>query len=157
MKSFLRACATNFVFNLKTIGMLVMLWSLTWGTYAQNFTEPWKPHQLLPTKELAERINNNNMENTVLINIGPAATIKNSYDIGAGGEIKNVEKLSNYLKTVQKDKEIVIYCGCCPFDVCPNIRPAFKAVINSGFKHVKLLNIKDNIKVDWIDKGYPIN
>lgn len=124
---------------------------------AQSFTDPWNVNQLMSTKTLANRITQNQMKNTVVINIGPDAIIKNSYNAGAGKEEKNIEKLQNYLKNISKDKEVIIYCGCCPFNVCPNIRPAFKAVTNAGFKNVKLLNIPKNIKVDWIDKGYPMN
>lgn len=141
----------------KTLLLFIAVFTTAFTISAQSIGDPWNAQQLLSTKTLADRITKNNMKNTVVINIGPDVTIKNSYNIGAGNDVKNIEKLQSYLKTVDKNKEIVIYCGCCPMDVCPNIRPAFKTVINAGFKKVKLLNIPKNIKVDWIDKGYPVN
>jgi hypothetical protein len=60
------------------------------------------------------------------------------------------------LSTLPKDANIVIYCGCCPFVKCPNIRPAFTLLNKMGFKKHKLLNLSHNVKTDWIDKGYPV-
>ena len=51
---------------------------------------------------------------------------------------------------------IVIYCGCCPWDDCPNIRPAFRALRQLGFTNVKALDIPQRLGTDWIAKGFPI-
>ncbi len=37
---------------------------------------------------------------------------------------KNLQKLKDSLSKVPRDANIVIYCGCCPFEHCPNVRPA---------------------------------
>lgn len=83
--------------------------------------------------------------------------IKNSIDIGPANEKGNLEKLKKQLSNLPKDADIVIYCGCCPFKDCPNIRPAFKLLNEMKFTNHKLLNLSHNLKVDWIDKGYPMN
>lgn len=124
---------------------------------AQNFNEPWNPNQLMSATVLANKITQNRMEHTVVINIGPDAVIKNSYNVGPANDAENITKLKKYLSGISKDKEVVIYCGCCPFDICPNIRPAFKTLQEMGFTNAKLLNIPKNIKTDWIDKGFPVN
>ena len=93
----------------------------------------------------------------LVLSIGPDAIIKGSAAIGPTSEKENLEKLRQYLSDVPKNKEVVIYCGCCPFDRCPNIRPAFKVLDDMDFKNGKLLDIPQNIKVDWLDKGYPMN
>jgi hypothetical protein len=54
-----------------------------------------------------------------------------------------------------KDADVVIYCGCCPFRDCPNIRPAFRVLQEMKFTRAKLLNIPTTLKADWINKGYP--
>lgn len=126
-------------------------------TEAQGFNEPWSPNQLMPTAVLADKIVKNNIQNTVVINIGPDAVIRNSYNVGPANDAENITKLKKYLSGISKDKEVVIYCGCCPFDICPNIRPAFKVLQELGFTNGKLLNIPKNIKTDWIDKGFPVN
>jgi thiosulfate/3-mercaptopyruvate sulfurtransferase len=48
---------------------------------------------------------------------------------------------------------IVFYCGCCPFNHCPNVRPAFKVLKQMGFTNFKLLNLPENLKVNWINIG----
>jgi hypothetical protein len=53
------------------------------------------------------------------------------------------------------DKELFIYCGCCPFIKCPNIRPAYSALHEMGFSKVKVVMIETNLHTDWIEKGYP--
>jgi hypothetical protein len=49
-----------------------------------------------------------------------------------------------------------VYCGCCPFEKCPNIRPAFNLMKAMGFSNGKLLNLPTNLKQNWIAKGYPV-
>jgi len=122
----------------------------------QQNPEPWSSSQLMEPDTLASLIKNNKVGSMLILSIGPDAIIKGSVDIGPTNDSKNLKKLKNYLKKVSKEKEIVIYCGCCPFDKCPNIRPAFTALKDAGFKNSKLLNLPKNIKVDWIDKGYPV-
>ncbi|MCZ2225019.1 MAG: rhodanese-like domain-containing protein [Chitinophagales bacterium] len=125
--------------------------------FAQSNKEPWSNDQLLDPAILAQKINQKKVGNMLIVSIGPDAVIKGSVEIGPGGETKNINKLKAYLKNVSKDKEVVIYCGCCPFERCPNVRPAFKTLKEMGFKNAKLLNLSNNIKTNWIDKGYPMN
>lgn len=127
------------------------------GVSGQQGKEPWDGKQLLEPAILASRIDQDRTDDLLILSVGPDVVIKGSVDIGPAQEPANIEKLKNYLKNVPKDKEVVIYCGCCPFDRCPNVRPAFKELKEMGFENPRLLNIRKNIKVDWIDKDYPIN
>lgn len=122
---------------------------------AQQNQEPWNSDQLVEPAILASKISQNDVNDILIVSIGPDAVIKNSVDIGATQEKENIKKLENYLENVSKDKEVIIYCGCCPFDRCPNIRPAFNLLNNMGFTNAKLLDIPKNIKVNWIDNDYP--
>ena len=38
---------------------------------------------------------------------------------------------------------------------CPNIRPAYQALKESGFTRVRVLRIPTNMAADWYGKGYP--
>jgi hypothetical protein len=124
---------------------------------AQAVTEPWTESQLKSTQELADQINAPGTNKPLVINIGPQAVIKGSKDAGPGNEKENLKKLEQILSKQDKNKEVVLYCGCCPFAKCPNIRPAFNVLKDKGFAQARLLNIPKNIKTDWIDKGYPVN
>ena len=75
------------------------------------------------------------------------------------GPARNAEGLDALKKAVGKmprDREIVVYCGCCPYDMCPNIKPALAALREMGFTHVKALMIPTNFATDWINRGYPV-
>jgi thiosulfate/3-mercaptopyruvate sulfurtransferase len=129
----------------------------TMAIQAQEVTEPWTEAQLKPTQELADQISGSGKAKPTVINIGPQAVIKGSLDAGPGSEKENLKKLEKILSKQDKNHEVVLYCGCCPFAKCPNIRPAFKLIQEKGFTQARLLNIPKNIKTDWIDKGYPVN
>ena len=143
--------------QMKYVFLLCSVLFLSFTVKSDQAENPWTEAQLMSVDVLAKKINSNQLKNTVILAIGFDATIKNSVDIGPGSQPENIQKLKTYLKSIKKNKEVVIYCGCCPFTRCPNIRPAFKAVQELGFKNTKLLNIETNIKTNWLDKGYPSN
>lgn len=142
------------VISLLSLIVLTVIIFATQNVSAQTGKEPWLNKQLIQPAELAKNINEKNI---YIFNIGPAGLIKNATDIGEGQDKKNVEKLKNEVSKLPKDANIVIYCGCCPFGDCPNIRPTFKLLNDLKFTSHKLLNLPKNLKVDWIDKGYPMN
>ena len=120
-------------------------------------TEPWRQDQLLAPKDLATIINRSNEVKPLIVNIGPAGLIKGAIYIGAVNKKENLDTLKQLLSKESKDKEIVIYCGCCPYKTCPNIRPAFSLLNSLKFINHKLLDLPHNLKVDWIDPGYPMS
>ena len=124
---------------------------------AKDHSEPWTEQQLMEPADLAKILNDSTNEPPILLNIGSVGDILGAEDIGAAKSEDGLENLRIRLTTVPKDADIVIYCGCCPFENCPNIRPAFSLVNEMKFTHHKLLNLPDNLKVDWIDKGYPMS
>lgn len=122
-------------------------------TFAQN-GENWTKEQLMEPVQLARNIESG--ENVpVLIGVGPGASIPNSVAIGSVKEKENLDKLRTTLHGLKKNTAIVVYCGCCPFEHCPNVRPAIALLKQYKFNNYKLLNLPRNIKADWIDKGYP--
>ena len=136
--------------------LFVFSLALTSCSTAQNNKEPWSDKQLMQPSELAKILNDSSAQISLIYNIGPAGLIKNSIDIGEGKNKQNIEKFRKELIKLPKDADIVIYCGCCPFKVCPNIRPTFNLLNEMKFTNHKLLNLSQNLKVDWIDKGYPM-
>lgn len=118
--------------------------------------EPWRQDQLMEPKDLATIINNPSAQQPLIICIGPAGLIKNAINVGPAGKKENLDSLKIFLTKVKRDRSIVIYCGCCPFKNCPNIRPAFTLLNKMKFTNQKLLNLSHNLKADWIDQGYPM-
>lgn len=119
-------------------------------------TDPWTPSQLIEPADLAAIINHPTAQQPLVICVGPSGLIKGSVDAGPAHEAANLEKLRTLLGKENRDREVVIYCGCCPFNHCPNIRPAFALLNEMHFTHARLLDLSHNIRVDWIDHGYPV-
>src|ERR1700754_4991001 len=144
------------VFSIRCAIAVVVVFALATLSFKAMNEEPWKPEQLLAPAELAKTIGDPAAKQPMVFSIGPGAVIRGSIDIGPGRDSNNIKKLRQQLSQLPKDANIVIYCGCCPFVHCPNIRPAFALLNEMKFTHPQLLNIEHNIKTDWIDKGYPV-
>ncbi|MDE3213029.1 MAG: rhodanese-like domain-containing protein [Bacteroidota bacterium] len=120
---------------------------------AQN-PENWTQDQLVQPATLAAQLKEGK-DLPLIFCVGPGAIIPHSVDIGMTRDPQNLEKLKSHLKTLPKSTNILIYCGCCPFAHCPNVRPAISLLKEMKFTNYHLLNLPDNIKEDWISKGYP--
>jgi|SRR5438105_6363331 len=140
--------------NLVAVAAIVLL--VIAVAFNKKQTEPWRPDQLIEPKDLAPVINSSAEAKPLIISIGPAGLIKDAVTVGAVHEKENMDRLKEVLSKEQRDREIVIYCGCCPFEVCPNIRPAFKLLNEMKFTNQKLLHLPHNLKADWINYGYPM-
>jgi len=138
------------------IGILALTLVSMAMAFDKRQTEPWRPDQVMEPKELADMINDSSSAKPLIIDIGPAGLIKDAVDIGATHEPQNLDKLREILSREKRDRQIVIYCGCCPFQNCPNIRPAFKLLNDMKFTNQKLLDLPHNLKADWINYGYPM-
>ncbi len=123
----------------------------------QDPIEPWTKEQLMAPADLARILNDGTIPQPIILNIGSVGDIQGAESIGIAKNEDGLESLRTRLSSLPKDAEIVIYCGCCPFKDCPNVRPAFSLLTEMKFTDPKLLDLPDNLKVDWIDKGYPMS
>ena len=117
--------------------------------------ENWTADQLVEPAQLAETLASNK-DIPVIFNVGPGAIIPHSIDMGVANDEGNLERFKIGIARLPKNTNIVIYCGCCPFEKCPNVRPAIDLLKKMQFTNYHLLNIPTNIKTDWIEKGYPV-
>ena len=69
---------------------------------------------------------------------------------------EGMEKLRARAASLAKDSPVVIYCGCCPWDHCPNIRPAYAELKKPGFARVRVLFLENSFGANWKDKGLPV-
>jgi hypothetical protein len=134
--------------------LIMMMWMGC--VSAQTSTKPWTDDQLMSPESLANILRNPAARQPMIFNIGPMENIKGATLIGPTKDKNNLDKLRKTLAAVPKDKMIVIYCGCCPVRVCPNIRPAFELLKEMKFTNPRLLNLEHNLKTNWIDPGYPM-
>lgn len=113
---------------------------------------------LVQPKELAEHL----AGKPTVLHVGFNTLWRNGKHIpgavyaGPGNTPQGLENLKAAVAKVPKDHDIVLYCGCCPWDHCPNIRPAFALLHDLGYTHVRALYVAENFKTNWIDAGYPV-
>lgn len=74
---------------------------------------------------------------------------------GPASKPGGIDQLRQVVKDMPRNHPIVIYCGCCPFDKCPNIHPAYTKLQELGFTDIKVVVIPTNLHTDWVSKGYP--
>src|SRR5512144_1657261 len=106
---------------------------------------PWTEKQLKDPVSLAKSLRDPSAEKPVIFNVGPAEQIKGAVQVGPAGKKDSLEALRRALAKVSKDKEVVVYCGCCPFSRCPNVRPAFELLKELKFKKPMLLDLPVNL------------
>jgi len=124
-------------------------------------TDPWTAAQILRPSDLARELNDKNEKSPTIIYVGfhtlfagghiPGATFH-----GSASTEQGLAELKKWADTLPRTASLVIYCGCCPFEKCPNIRPAFTALNGMGFKKLRVLVLPTNFATDWADKRYPL-
>jgi len=119
-------------------------------------TDTWTRKDLIQPAELASILNKPQAKKPIVLNIGVAEDIFTAKKIGAASNAGNLEKLKATLEKLPASSFVVIYCGCCPFEKCPNIRPAFNLMKSMGFTNGRLLNLPVNLHQNWISPGYPM-
>jgi rhodanese-related sulfurtransferase len=116
--------------------------------------------ELIQPEELLKTLQSKTVKPAILY-VGPRflyaqAHIPGAESVGAAGEVESLDKLRKRVASLPKNSAIVIYCGCCPWEHCPNIRPAYKELQRMGFTNVKVLYLANSFGTNWADKGYPV-
>ncbi len=137
---------------------LIIVLALALAAFAEQ--DPWKDSDLIQPQSLAARLTDAGATKPLILYVGFPVLYRSSHIPGAilAGPVSKPEGLEALRQAVAKlprTSDIVIYCGCCPFDHCPNVRPAFSELRRLGFERVTLLSIPTNMSKDWISKGYP--
>jgi thiosulfate/3-mercaptopyruvate sulfurtransferase len=117
--------------------------------------------RLMNPEELVKILQSPKGEKPLLIHVGShvmyeQAHIPGSEYIGPASYESGLQQLRQRVQALPKRKFIVIYCGCCPWSHCPNVKPADDALRALGFSNVKVLYLSDNFGVNWVNKGYPV-
>jgi thiosulfate/3-mercaptopyruvate sulfurtransferase len=122
--------------------------------------QPLPSQALYQPQELADLLTHSNRPRPTLIYAGfhplfIGAHIKGAIFAGPDSKPEGLEQLRSVVRNIPHGHPIVIYCGCCPFEKCPNVRPAYTVLREAGFQNVKVVHIPTNLHTDWVEKGYP--
>ncbi len=117
--------------------------------------------RLIKPDELVKLLQSAKSEKPLMIQVGShvlytQAHIPGSEYIGPASSEAGLQSLRKRVESLPRSKFIVLYCGCCPWNHCPNVKPADDALRAMGFTNVKVLYIADNFGADWVAKGYPV-
>jgi thiosulfate/3-mercaptopyruvate sulfurtransferase len=149
------------------VAVLAMLCSLQ-GRAASQWVPPSPASassipqsQLIQPDELNRLLQAHGVERPLILQVGShvlfaQAHIAGSEYAGPGSQDAGLQQLRARVGPLPRKTLIVIYCGCCPWNRCPNLGPAYKALTDMGFTRVKALYLADNLGADWADKGFPV-
>ncbi|HXW15889.1 MAG TPA: rhodanese-like domain-containing protein [Terriglobia bacterium] len=137
------------LFALVTVCLIALL------TFAQNTELP-----MMQPEALAKVLESGG-EKPTLLYVGPhlfytQAHIPGAAYIGPAAKPEGMEKLRAWAKSQPHGSLVVIYCGCCPFDHCPNISPAYSELKTMGFTNLRVLYLGTSFGTNWVDRGYPV-
>jgi hypothetical protein len=116
---------------------------------------------LINPEDLVKVLQATKGEKPLLLQVGSyvlyaQAHIPGSEYVGPVTSEVGMQQLHRQVDSLPKKKFIVLYCGCCPWNHCPNVKPADDALHAMGFTNVKVLYIANNFGTDWLEKGYPV-
>lgn len=144
---------------LHNILLALVLALLTVVAFAQASLIP--STRLINPEDLVKTLQSSKAEKPLMIQVGShvlysQAHIPGSEYIGPASSDAAVQQLRKRVESLPRNKFILIYCGCCPWGHCPNVKPADDALHAMGFTNIKVLYIANNFGADWVDKGYPV-
>ena len=110
--------------------------------------------------QLAQQLADSTATRPELLHVGFAPLFRSGHIpgsryVGPGNRADGIARLQKALAAIPADRPVVLYCGCCPWQDCPNVRPAFAAAKASGHAQVRVLHVAGNLERDWIDRGLP--
>ncbi len=117
--------------------------------------------QLIQPDELNRLLHSVSAEKPLILQVGSQmmfaqAHIPGSQFAGPGSQAQGLEQLRGRVASLPHSRFFVLYCGCCPWNRCPNVGPAYNLLHQMGFTNVKVLYVADNFGSDWVSKGYPV-
>jgi len=117
--------------------------------------------RLIQPEDLVKILESPKGEKPLMIQVGShvlyaQAHIPGSEYIGPASREVGLGELRKRVESLPRGKFIVLYCGCCPWSHCPNVKPADDLLQSMGFTNLKVLYIADNFGANWVEKGYPV-
>lgn len=134
------------------------------ATYARTSSLPapdWRNARQISTSELAKRISGTASSRPVVLQVGfkvlyDGGHIPGAIFAGPASTSDGLAKLKAVADKIPRSKEVILYCGCCPWEKCPNIHPAYDALRRMGFSRLIVLLIPQDFAHDWAGHGFPI-
>jgi thiosulfate/3-mercaptopyruvate sulfurtransferase len=141
------------------LAQLAFLLIFACAAFAQNSGNPWNDSQTVQPAELNKELGDAKTAPVVLFvglqRLYTAGHIKGAQYHGTAGNADGLAQIKAWAASLPRSTNLVIYCGCCPLERCPNVRPAFTALRELGFDKLRVLILPTNFETDWANKGLP--
>ncbi|MGC1483023.1 MAG: hypothetical protein WA789_04450 [Candidatus Acidiferrum sp.] len=128
----------------------------------EKSAEPWTSAQVLYPSDLVREVGaTRDGSAPTIVYVGfrtlfEGGHIPDASFHGTASTEKGLTEMKKWVASLPRSTNLILYCGCCPFDHCPNIRPAYSALHGMGFTHVRVLVLTTSFAADWVQKGYPL-
>jgi thiosulfate/3-mercaptopyruvate sulfurtransferase len=157
----LAALSRPFIFrvSLFTVIVAAVAFALPQDPAKQDDPLPPGSNQLVQPEELAQALKGTRKPRVLYVGpktIYAQAHIPGAENIGPVARPEGMDKLRTWAASHAKDSPVVIYCGCCPWSHCPNIRPTYVELKKAGFTNVRVLYLENSFGTNWKDKGLPV-
>src|SRR5262245_18019779 len=124
--------------------------------------DPWTRKQTVEPAEFVKELELEKDPYPTVIYVGvktlyEGAHIPGAVFYGPGSTDEGLAELKRFAATLAKNSDVVLYCGCCPLEKCPNLRPAFAALKDIGFARLRVLILPSSFNSDWVEKGFPVH
>lgn len=121
----------------------------------------WSNARQMSGAELARKISGPPQTRPVVLQVGYSSLYETAHIPGAvfagpASTSDGLAILKRLAAKIPRNKEVILYCGCCPWDKCPNIHPAYDALRRMGFSRLVILLVPQNFAHDWIGQGFPV-
>lgn len=127
-----------------------------------NAEDPWTVQQAVQPTDFANELQQEKDPYPTVIYVGVKALYEGAHIPGAvfygpGSTEQGLTALKKFAASLPKNSDVVLYCGCCPLEKCPNLRPAFTALKGNGFARLRVLILPTSFNDDWVEKGFPVH
>ena len=125
---------------------------------SQDAGDPWPKSDLLEPAQLAQQIQS--AKAAIIICVAFPVLYRSKHILHAVGSRTRIQA-RRYSTHLKRRCETAQGCGhrdllrLLPDGECPNIRPAYSALKETGFTRIRVLDIATNMHTDWYEKNYP--
>ena len=120
---------------------------------------PWPASAVVPPRTLVARLKSKGTPIVLQISydqLFEEGHVPGAIHAGPGETPEGLAAVKKLVTGLPRDREIVVYCGCCPYKECANLLPVYRLMRKMGFTKLKVLQLDDDFTIDWTRKGFPI-
>jgi len=122
----------------------------------------WKDARQISAAELVKKLSGPKSARPIVLQVGfkvlyDGGHIPGAVFAGPASTAAGLARLKAEAAKIPRNKEVILYCGCCPWEKCPNVHPAYDALRKMGFSRLVMLLLPHDFAHDWVGQGFPVS